>query len=66
MQGTQLRISTTYHPESDNQTEVINRVLETYLRCFSAEQHKVWRDIVRTPNIPYMPPILKFYYKECK
>lgn len=43
MQGTHLRMSTTYHLEKDGQTEVLNWIVEGYLRCFCSEQLKSWK-----------------------
>ena len=72
MQGTELHMSSSYHPESDGQTKVINRCLETYLHCFALEQPCQWFTWIHGQNFgitpvsthPLAPPLLRWCMEE--
>jgi hypothetical protein len=42
LQDTQLHLSLAYHPQMNGQMEVVNKCLETYLRCFASEKQHQW------------------------
>ena len=46
--GVQLNLSTAYHPQTDGQTERMNRVLEDMLRHFVNRQHDDWDQFLAT------------------
>jgi hypothetical protein len=52
-QGTQLCMSSSYHPQSDGQTEVVNWVLEQYLQCFAGDQPWKWFDWISWAEFSY-------------
>ena len=40
--GTQLNLSTRYHPQNDGQIEMVNQWLEGYLRNYVSGKQKTW------------------------
>ena len=40
--GTQLAHSSSYEPQSDRQTKIVNKFLEGYLRCFVVDKQTLW------------------------
>ncbi|GJS95902.1 retrotransposon-related protein [Tanacetum coccineum] len=38
----ELKMSSAYHPQTDGQTEAVNKTLECYLRCMTGETPKEW------------------------
>ena len=44
LQGTTLAMSTTYHPQFDGQTKIVNKSLEQYLRAFTVDRPHRWAE----------------------
>jgi len=49
--GTKLLFSTTCHPQTDGQTEVVNRTLCQMLRCFISRNPRVWENLL--PHVEF-------------
>jgi hypothetical protein len=51
--GTNLNLSTTYHPESDGKTKRTNMIIEDMLRMYVMGQPSKWEDYIHLVNFSY-------------
>lgn len=42
LSGVSLNMSTAFHPQSDGQSEVVNKVITMYLRCMTGDRPRQW------------------------
>jgi hypothetical protein len=71
---TNLNFSTSYHPESDGQTERVNRVIEDILRMYVIDKPSKWEDYLHLVQFTYnngyqaslkMSPFESLYGRKC-
>jgi hypothetical protein len=53
LSGVELKMSSSYHPQTDSQTERLNQCLETFLHCFVHACPKKWKEWL---------PVAEFWY----
>jgi transposase InsO family protein len=51
--GTQRKLSTAYHPQTDGQTERTNRTMKTYLRIYANEKQDNWVSLLPMAQMAY-------------
>jgi len=44
LSGVKQRLSTAFHPQTDGQSEVVNRIIVMYLRCVTGDRPRSWVD----------------------
>jgi hypothetical protein len=44
MAGVTLHMSMTFHPQTDGQSKVVNKVIAMYLRCVTSDHPRAWVD----------------------
>jgi hypothetical protein len=47
------RMSTAFHPQTDGQTEILNRILENYLRAYTSLEQMNWAQLLPSAEFAY-------------
>ncbi|KAL9418916.1 hypothetical protein AB3S75_036800 [Citrus x aurantiifolia] len=53
LSGTSLHYNTAYHPQTNDQTKVVNHRLEQYLRAFTQDKPKTWVSLISWAEFCY-------------
>lgn len=53
MLGTGVKLSSSYHPETDGQTERVNGVINQYVRCYCTYLQDNWVELLATCEFAY-------------
>lgn len=51
--GTELKFSTTNHPETDGQTERVNAIVNRLLRSYAFNEHTSWQEFISAVEFSY-------------
>lgn len=51
--GRHWKLSTSYHPEMDGQSEIVNKMIETYLRAMVHDDARQWRETLPWEELWY-------------
>lgn len=51
--GVKLRMSTSRHPQTDGSTEIMNRMIGNYLRCYCAHHQRDWDSLLPSAEFAY-------------
>lgn len=64
LQGTTLKMSSSYHPQTDGQTEIVNKCIEQYLRCFVSDETHQWHKFLGLGIVELQLLIPFFYWQD--
>ena len=51
--GVKLKMSTSRHPQTDGSSEIMNRMLENYLRCYCSYRQDDWAELLPSAEFAY-------------